>query len=518
MTPMTHSLSIQRRIVLRLFFALLIVVLFFSCGNFLVLESVVDRLIEMDPYGGSLLRLYSTPYNDDFYDVLELDENIFVVGTVQRLVDPTDSGSGLQDDGLLLRIREDGSIAESLAFAEAYGSPSPEPYLERFVDIDVITDVGAGGDRLFVGGSRSGSGLGEGVVLQLNVSADAVQVERVSVIDAGGNGVAINAIAADGPGGIGVAAVGSSAGKALFARININTSDGTPESVSVYDPGSSSALRGVTPAVSLPGDYFVAAGEIETGVNLKDVLLMGIDASGNVVAAMQINFGFPGPDASEEYVTAIDSVLDSSGNESFVIVGATNAYFDGIYTYTVIVASWDGANDFVIEKALLVRPSDFTINMVAQAVLGLDGDNNYWGRDSLFVVAGDSNVVILMDTSGEVVWASAPSLDTLLQVGRSHGIAPNNQTSGGFYIAGENQEYPGLEASRDGSLAWALPSDGSSFPQTVPITSAMFVQDVTQDLSFPSVTMTPASSTGYGLTEYLAEDIADMTIVESPVP
>jgi len=303
--------------------------------------------------------------------------------------------------------------------------------------------------------------------------------------------------------GGGIAAVGQSNSRPAYASVSFDSVDGVPGVAIQLDPGEPSSFTAVRGS-RVADNFAVAVGTI-----LQDILIAGLDASGTPLAAIRIEAG------GEEFANAMDRIVDADGNEYFVLAGSTDAYFDNLISWLVIVFSWDGAGSVVVEKAMAIRPDDIMLFQAPHAILALDPVFNYWGRDGLFLIAGDGERKILMDISGDVLWASAGSVASFLN-GRIRGVAANNNTDLGFYTAGTALPDPELLAFEDGTVSWVMPEDGVSHPHTASTTNLVRVQDITADLVYPAVSFGPnvpiAGATG--IPEYPLGTLEDLTVFD----
>ena len=448
-----------------------------ACGDPWDFRDALDLIVAMDGYGGSFARLYSTPTDDQFNDVTIHEDVLVVVGS-------TFGEDSL--DAVILRLRNDGSVVNQQRYTQ--GVPGVD---EVFSTMDVAYRGGTD-DLIIVGGYRDESDKTEGMLLQFQTTGQGTALVAGTTIEtqhittpANDADDEITGVAAGAAGAmaVGIAAPPSADRYGIYAHVGYE--NGVADYVKLVSAGIDLVFNDVATS---DGDTYVAVG----GVNgtTGDIVVAAIDgASGNIM---------PTGTASDATATIIDvnggaDLANAIGAMSdpgrFVIVGSTNTYFGGKDAWLIIVLSWDdGSELFALEAAYAVQLSEES--GAAHAVYGVDDDDsfNYWGETDLFAVTGDRHASILMDATGEVIWAVAPGDTTRVLNGHASAIWPFNNTFGGFVVVGTNNQLGTDPRGTDGTILWALPDSGTSYPETSSTErdESDMVRDVTAD-----VTLTP---------------------------
>lgn len=486
-------------VTLAILLVLLAGLLFTACGDPLTLRQTVSILVKQDEFGGSFARLYATGENDRFYDVEEFQDTIHVVGGINRSV--TDQ------DGVLLRINRDGSIVSRQRFTSA---DSTIPYTEEyFSGIDVGFGVENGETRLILGGTRATSGGDrEGVIMQLLVGGSGAAITEAWEIATAGADVVIKGVTADdGMVGVGYTDLTIGSERPLVARIPYGSGTNL---VSLLDNGAQGSFE----AIERSDEGNLVAAGYNFGGSDFDALMAGI--SNATLNTIPVSGGTRFDFGGQEYIYAMTRM---SGPERYVAVGSTNAFFGGQEAWLVMVVTWNGSGTFTVERAFAIQV-DPNIPSSARAVLALEDTDNFYGESDLIAITGNNNQTILMSITGDLKWAAQRGdASKFLNSDFSRpdmGITANDRTFRGFYITGTNSPDSTRQTGQDGALLWALPEDGTSFPETESTDGTVTIRNILGDLTTSDARLVPSGSATIAdvVSEYTVDDVPQIEIVQ----
>ena len=221
------------------------------------------------------------------------------------------------------------------------------------------------------------------------------------------------------------------------------------------------------------GGYAIAAGTTSYGAGGVDILILKLDANGEMI--WQKTYGGSGEDTARS--------IQQTSDGGYIVSGSTSSFGAGIYDVWILKLNSNG--DVVWQKTYGGSSSEFALS--AQQI----SDGGYIiAAYTLSYGAGGVDILILkLDANGEVIWQ------------KTYGGSGNDflnslqQTSdGGYIIAGYTKSYG---AGSDDYFILKLNSDGTmdtsctfvNNAYIIPVNASAAITDTNASISSPSLTI-----------------------------